>query len=72
MIRYPNKREIDKTDKNDKTNLYGLPSLYYLTKVLIKNNYIDDFCLDIPKFNSLFEELCRAYDLIMCVLRQIT
>lgn len=56
------KREIDKIDKNDKTNLYGLPSLHYLTKVLIKNDYIDDYCLDIPKYNSLFEELCRAYD----------
>ncbi len=56
------KKKKDKTDKIDKTNLYGLPKLHYLTKALIENGYIDDFCLDIPKFNSLFDELCSVYD----------
>ena len=56
------KRKIDKNDLIDKTSFYGLPKLHYLTKTLIKNGYIDDCCLDIPKFNSLFEELCKVYD----------
>lgn len=30
--------------------------------IISENNYIDDFCLDIPKYNSLFEELCNAYE----------
>ncbi len=56
------KRKIDKNDLIDKTSFYGLPKLHYFTKALIKYGYIDDCCLDIPKFNYLFEELCKAYD----------
>lgn len=55
------KDKRDKNDKNDKTNLYGLPKIHYLTQKLINDKFIDEFCLDIPKFNNLFEEICETY-----------
>lgn len=56
------KRKKDKKDRIDKTNLYGFPKIHYLTEVLIQNKYIDEWCLDIPKYNALFEELTKSYD----------
>lgn len=57
-----NSDKREKNDKFDKTKLYSLPKTHYLTQVLIHNKYIDEWSLDIPKYNSLFEDLCNNYE----------
>ena len=38
------------------------PNKHYLTSCLITYKYIDEYSLDIYKYNNLFEELVNHYD----------
>lgn len=55
------KDKKDKYDKGDKENTYGVPRLHFLTKCLIENKYINEACLDVLKYNYLFDELIPNY-----------
>lgn len=55
------KKEIRRRKRID--DIYeGAPRKHYLTSCIIENGYIDNYDLDIPRYNSLFEELSKGYD----------
>ena len=55
------KKEIRRRKRID--DVYeGEPRKHYLTSCIIESGYIDNYDLDIPRYNELFEELSKAYD----------
>ena len=55
------KKEIRRRKRID--DVYeGAPRKHYLTSCIIESGYIDNYDLDIPRYNELFEELSKAYD----------
>jgi len=54
------KKERDKEDKKDK-GVYSLPNYHYITKAIIRSQYIDDGTLEIGKYNKLFDEAVSIY-----------
>ncbi len=55
-------KKKDKKDKLDKGNTYGVPRLHFLTKCLINDKYINAECLDVLKYNILFDELTSSFE----------
>lgn len=57
------KRKETKSDKkiNKDKRESDVPYLHYITHALIKSKYIDEFSLEVSKYNKLFEDTCRAY-----------
>ncbi len=56
------KDKKDKLDKEDRGNTYGVPRLHFLTKCLINDKYINAECLDVLKYNILFDELTKSFE----------
>ena len=55
------KKEIRRKKRID--DVYeGAPRKHYLTSCIIESGYIDNYDLDIPRYNELFEGLSKAYD----------
>lgn len=55
------KKEIRRRKRID--DVYeGAPRKHYLTSCIIEAGYIDNYDLDIPRYNELFEGLSKAYD----------
>jgi len=55
------KKEIRRRKQID--DVYeGAPRKHYLTSCIIESGYIDNYDLDIPRYNELFEGLSKAYD----------
>ena len=55
------KREIRRRKLID--DVYeGAPKKHYLTSCIIESGYIDNYDLEIPRYNELFEGLSKAYD----------
>lgn len=55
------KKEIRRRKKID--DVYeGAPRKHYLTSCIIESGYIDNYDLDIPRYNELFEGLSKVYD----------
>ena len=55
------KKEIRRRKRID--DVYeGAPRKHYLTSCIIESGYIDNYDLDIPRYNELFEGLSRAYN----------
>lgn len=55
------KKEIRRRKQID--DVYeGAPRKHYLTSCIIESGYIDNYDLDIPRYNELFEELSKTYD----------
>ena len=55
------KKEIRRRKRID--DVYeGAPRKHYLTSCIIESGYIDNYDLDIPRYNELFEGLSKAYD----------
>ena len=55
------KKEIRRRKRID--DVYeGAPRKHYLTSCIIESGYIDNYDLDIPRYNELFVELSKAYD----------
>ena len=55
------KREIRRRKRID--DVYeGAPKKHYLTSCIIESGYIDNYDLEIPRYNELFEALSKAYD----------
>lgn len=55
------KKEIRRRKRID--DVYeGAPRKHYLTSCIIEAGYIDNYDLDIPRYNDLFEGLSKAYD----------
>lgn len=54
------KKERDKEDKKDK-GVYSLPNYHYITKAIIRSQYIEDGTLEIGKYNKLFDEVVSIY-----------
>ena len=52
-------KQIDKEDKGKSSFFNGLNSLI---KIIIKENYIDEYDAELFKYNNLFEELIKKYD----------
>jgi hypothetical protein len=48
-------------ENHDKELSENAPKKHYLTSCLITYRYIDEYSLDLFKFNRLFEELCQDY-----------
>lgn len=57
----PTKKEIRRRKRID--DVYeGAPRKHYLTSCIIESGYIDNYDLDIPRYNELFEGLSKVYD----------
>lgn len=55
------KKEIRRRKRID--DVYeGAPRKHYLTSCIIEAGYIDNYDLDIPRYNELFEGLSKTYD----------
>ena len=55
------KKEIRRRKRID--DVYeGAPRKHYLTSCIIEAGYIDNYDLDIPRYNEMFEGLSKAYD----------
>ena len=55
------KKEIRRRKRID--DVYeGAPRKHYLTSCIIESGYIDNYDLDIPRYNELFEGLSKAYN----------
>lgn len=75
-IKSNSKRRKDKKNKEaknklgflDKSNFDEIPYFSFLTKVLMNHNYINEYDLDILKYNNLFKELLNQYDFELVLL----
>ena len=55
------KKEIRRRKRID--DVYEVaPRKHYLTSCIIESGYIDNYDLDIPRYNELFEVLSKVYD----------